>query len=542
MPAPAPNAQQKEQQVPLKIVGGVNFGRYDKISDENTYNFIVSDKFLVPYAGYKRVVEIGGTAEGRSIYSSRTGNFMLAVIGRQVIRLNPGANNTINAVIIGNLETSIGDVFMAENNGRQICITDQVYLYIFDYTGSPGTLSSSAPGGTITFPFPSPGYVSFQNGRFIVASLGTQNWVLSKFNDGTDWPTNDVAGASRIGVIQSKPGTIQAAVPVPGGGNNLLIFGSNVAESWQDLGLAVFPYQRNSTFNVDFGCLNASSIAELDNFIVWLAVNEQSGPTIMYTMGNQTKYVSTDGIDFKMANLTNPSNCSGFLFKQDGHLLYQFTFPDDNLSYAYDFNSSLFFTVTDENLNYHIAREVAFFGNDFYFVSLKGGNVYRFGTQYTDAEYASDDIKELPRIRICPPLRLTSQRYFIARSLGFTIENGQPNHITTVSYQPSDTGVDITTEDSDTIMTEDSIFITTEADASAPVVYEVRSEAVDLSISRDGGETFGSSYRIEMNKTGKRKSRFIFQRLGIVNDMTVQLRFSGFGRFVCTDGEIDVYQ
>jgi len=67
------------------------------------------------------------------------------------------------------------------------------------------------------------------------------------------------------------------------------------------------------------------------------------------------------------------------------------------------------------------------------------------------------------------------------------------------------------------------------------------SEAVDLSISRDGGETFGSSWRLNMNPTGKRKSRFIYQRLGIVNDATFQLRFSGFGRFVCTDGLLEIY-
>jgi hypothetical protein len=45
-----------------------------------------------------------------------------------------------------------------------------------------------------------------------------------------------------------------------------------------------------------------------------------------------------------------------------------------------------------------------------------------------------------------------------------------------------------------------------------------------------------------MNPTGQRKSRFIYQRLGIVNDATFQLRFSGFGRFVCTDGVLEVYQ
>ena len=98
----------------------------------------------------------------------------------------------------------------------------------------------------------------------------------------------------------------------------------------------------------------------------------------------------------------------------------------------------MFFNVSDEKLNYHIARQVVLFGNDYYFVSLNGGNIYRFGTQYTDAVYVNDGVltqKEIPRIRITPPVRLPSQRYFIAKSLGFTIENGQKNIKTLIPIQ-----------------------------------------------------------------------------------------------------------
>ncbi len=539
---PAPNAQQQIQEIPLEIVGGNSFGRYAKISDARTFNMIVSDDWLVPYAGYKRVVIVGEGTEGRGLYATSRAEIMLAVIGQEVVTIN--ADLTFN--IVGALDTSEGDVFIAENNGNQLCITDGVKVYIYNYVTTDFWTSvqsgGSAPALTFNFPFASPGYVSFQNGRFIIANLGTQQWILSGYNDGTSWPADDISGAAQIGVIQTKPGSIQAAVPVPGGSNNLLILGSNVAEPWQDLGLALFPYQRNSTSNVDFGCLNASSIGELDNQIVWLAVNEQSGPIIMVYYGGQTKAISTDGIDFKLADLTNPSNCSAFLFRQDGHLIYQFTFPDDNLSYAYDFNTSLFFTVTDDNLNYHIARQVVFFNNDYYFVSLKGGHVYRFGTQYTDAEYAADNIKELPRIRICPPLRLPTQRYFIGKSLGFTVENGQPNEITTTTTHPGSDGDSLATENLFNITTEDGVLIGTEMNEVPAVTYETRSEAIDLSISMDGGATFGSSERREMNKVGVRKSRLIWQRLGIANDAVYQIRFSGYGRWLATDGIVEIYQ
>lgn len=540
---PAPNAIQQVQEIPLQIVGGSNFGRFAKINNSQTWNFIVSDNFLVPYAGYETALILNSNQKGRGIYTTFNGDLMVCVIGGNVYKVQQASNGTLYSQYIASLDTSEGDVYIAENNSAQVCITDRVYVYVYNWsTGAFNKLTNAQFDYTI---YKSPGYVSFQNGRLIIACEGTFYWVLSGFNDALDWPNTGPAKPAQIGSIQTKPTTTKAAVPIPGGGNNLIVMGTNVAESWQDVGAALFPYQRGTTYNIDYGCLNASSIAELDNMIVWLGVNEQSGPVIMYATGSTTKSISTDGIDYVLSNLTNPENCTGFLFRQDGHIIYQFTFLDDNISYAYDFNTGLFFNVSDENLDYHIARQVVFFKNDYYFVSLDGGDVYRFGTQYTDAKYGTGETaiaKEIPRIRITPPIRLPSQRYFVAKSLGFTIENGQQNIKTLIPVSTNTLSQIIATESYVEITTELDNPIGVEANATQTEYVVNYSEAVDLSISRDGGETFGSSWRLNMNPTGKRKSRFIYQRLGIVNDATFQLRFSGFGRFVCTDGILEIYQ
>ncbi len=541
---PAPYLKQDIQEVPLKIVGGNNFGRYSKISTEQTWNMIVSDIGLVPYAGYAVAAVVGGTNKGRGVYVSTVENFLLAVIGNQVYRFAPDPFDNDADLIpnvpaaIGALDTSEGDVYIAENNGKEILITDGIYIYIYDYNSDTFYSSKAGSPNLVTFPFSASGYCSFQDGRFIVSVNGTQQWVLSAENDGLTWST---ASAS-VGEIQSKPGFIQAALPMPGGGNNLLVFGTNVAESWQDVGAALFPYQRNSTFNIDYGCVNPSTIAELENVVVWLAANEQSGPVIMYTQGSGIKSISTDGINFKLSELTNPSNCTAFLFKQDGHLIYQITWPSDNLSYAYDFNTSLFFTITDEDLNYHPARQVVFFNNNYYFVSLNSGNIYRFGTQYTSAQYEDEVQHIIPRIRITPPARLPSQRYFIGKSIGFTIENGEINPKETIVVIPGHQGTAITTETPADLLTEDGDIITTEFDESSGTTYVLSSAVIDVSISRDGGESFGSSVRVDMKDTGKRKSRLIWQRLGIVNDATFQFRFSGYKRFIAFDGVLEIWQ
>ncbi len=347
-----------KQQIPLKIVGGTHFGRYPKISVEQTFNMIVSDNALVDYAGYAAIAQFTQTTKGRGLHASTIGNFMLSVIGGQVYRIN---SDLVPFFIPGgNLDTTQGDVYIAENNNSEIAITDGVHIYVYNYFD--GTFKTSGIDFFFTYTFTfRPGYITFQNSRFIVAALGTNNWVLSELNNGTTWPSDP----SHIGLLQTKPDNVQAAIPFPGRGNLLFLMGSTVTESWTDTGAALFPYQRSSSFNVDYGCINPSTIAWQDNYIAWLGASEESGVVLLYTTGGETKQISTDGIDFQLSQLSHPEDCTGFMIKIDGHLMYHFTFNSDNLSYIYDFNTKTFFTVTDENLNYFIARQVVFFDNDY---------------------------------------------------------------------------------------------------------------------------------------------------------------------------------
>lgn len=514
--SPAPLSQVNPQIIPLPIAGGCHFGRYNKISNEQTWNMIVSDGALVDYAGYQNVFDepLVSSSVGRGIYSSSNGNRMIVVIGSAVysIILNT-VTSILESTFVGELQTSEGDVFIAENNNNEIAITDEKFMYVYNYKKQPaGPLWQSehtdvAPPynglpphiNRFYVPFVSPGYITFQNGRLIVADIVSQFYDLSGINDALDWDVKNTKNLAYQGSIGIKPDKVQAVVAFPGAGNNLAIFGHTVMELWQDVGNAIFPYQRSTTYNVDYGCLNASSIAALDSYIVWLSSNEQGGVTIMRVNGAAAREesISTDGIDYKLSNITDPTNCTGFLFRQDGHLIYQFTFPTDNISYIYDFDTKLFSNVSDENQNYHIARNVVFFNNNYYFVSLNDGNVYNFGTQFSNLQYSETNIQQMPRIRILPPIRLPSQRMFITKSIGFTVENGQYN--------------------------------------------DTMSECIDFRVSRDGGETFSSAIRNYMNPTGKRKSRMIFQRLGQANDLTAQIQFIGFGRFIAFDGVAEVY-
>lgn len=531
------------KELKLKMVGSTVFGRLPKISVEQTYNMIISDGFLVDYSGYAAILDLVHGGVGRGAYSSISGNFVIAVVSTGVFIIEPG----ISSQLVGNLLTSEGDVFIAENNAQQVAITDGSNIYVYDYSSDatvPRFKRGAVSGGDFELPAAliHPGYITFQNGRLLVAGLETNSWFLSDFNNALMWPDD----AQHVGVFQTKNDTVQAPIRFPGRGNLLFLFGSVVTESWTDVGAALFPYQKDSSFNMDYGTINAASIAGNEDILVWIAINEQSGPVLMYTNGGSIQRITTDGIDYQLANLSNPQDCYGFLFRQDGHQIYQFVFPTDNLSYIYDFNTKAFFTVTDENLDHHIAKRVVFFQGSYYFVSSKDGKFYEFNTNQTDFVYSLPndpilDVKSIPRIRICPPIRLSSQKSFITKNLQFTIEQGEPNTITEIpNYLPNSQSF-LTTEDGNVLTTEDGRALVTNQGVSL-IPFQIASQAVDLSISRDGGVTFGSSVRQNMNATGKRKSRFIYRQIGRANDLTPQFRFWGLSRFTCTDGIAEVYQ
>lgn len=515
--------------IPLVIAGSTKFGRFPKQSSEASYNLILSDDWMVPFAGYKNVSTISPTGEGRGLYSSSKQQNMFAVIDNNVWIFD----TSLGKRIIGKLQTYTGDVFIAENNKGQILFSDKQVLYVYDNTTSPPSFKTSGIDFIIDFV---PGYVSFQNGRFISPAadptVPSNNflWRLSSPNDGTSWPTGSQLSQFQ-GSLQTKPDKVVATIRFPGRGNLLLVFGATVTEQWYDVGAQLFPYQRSQSTNIDYGCLNPATIAESENIVAWVAANEKSGPVISYTNGGEVKHISTDGINFKLANLTDPTNCYGFMFKQDGHLFYVATWPTDKQSYAYDFNVDKFYTLSDENIDAFIAKKVVFFNNQYYFVSIRDGNLYQLSSDLNSYDYGNDNVFEIPRIRITPSIEMPDQSRFICGYSGFTVEQGQ------FDYNDVDTTFVLGTEDSDEISTQNHSLLIGGG-------YDYRSNVprIDMAVSKDGGVTYGSYVNNIMQPLGRRANKMIWWRLGASNSLVHQFRFYGFGRFVAYNGVSGITQ
>lgn len=556
------NRSQSFTEMPLNIVGSSIFGRYPKISIEKTYNMFMSDGWMVPYSGYQLAIAasvFSNGTEGRGLHTSVKFNRLITVVNSNVYLTNITFDQIKEKVIfsqaikIGELQTTTGVVYISENNKPQILFSDNTALYLYDPTASPSFQ-------TITTNF-IPGFIDFHDTYFLCAAsadgfytpAANNTWRLSAQNDGSSWPDN----AANIGLLQTKPDNTQAVVRFPSKGNMIFVFGKTVTEPWFDVGYQLFPYQRNTSFNVDYGCLNPRTIASMDELVVWLGVNEKGGPVIMYSDGGMPEQITTDGIDYLLSNFQDPSDSQGFIYRQDGHIFYHINFYTDNVSLFYDFNTKKFYHACDENGNYFIASIVAFFNNQYYFLSRNNGNLYAFDTIFT-----TYDGLEIPRIRTCKNIRNIKQEYFIINDIGFTIESGNTNYLeqdlgpiylTTEDgkkYITEGDPIFIQTEDGNLFVTEDGIQLVSEQVDATSFEYLIAEQdfiehgvpRVDLSVSIDGGEHFSSYDAQYLPPIGQRKNKLAWWQLGAANDFVCQFRFWSLGRFVITDGVVNTRQ
>jgi hypothetical protein len=428
---------------------------------------------------------------------------------------------------------------MDENLSSQVILVDGTSTaYIYNYDPAVDIMAPAVRDGTAqTFIY---NYVTYQNTYFIFGNGMTDNsgsqWYVYKsgFNPTTKANPFNITFVETL-TLQTKPDFAKAAIRIPGHGNNLLVLGSIVAEIWTSVaGIQI--YQRMSSINIDYGVASVSTIAASDDMVAWLGINEKSSPAIMVMAGGGAERISTDGIDYLLGLVKHPDQSTAMFYRQDGHVFYILTFfnPADNFSIMYDFTTAKFFDLTDWDFTYHPARQMAYFNNQIYFASIKQGSLMRIGTDITSISTNAQNDYEIPRVRKCDTFRLPGSDRFIVNQFSFTIENG---------VEP---GVDFSVECEGFILGEVSGLIMYSED-DEPLLLEGGScqfyqPRIDVTISKNGGETYSNAIPYYMHATGQYKNQPRFNQLGEANQFTVQMRFWGFGAVVVNNGFLEVRQ
>ncbi len=439
----------------INLVGSTKFGRYPFISTEETFNFIISDECLVPSRGHNKLLQLNPNAtESRAIFRSTTYDHVIVVVNHKVYAVSENFQYSI----VGILETSSGFVSIAENLSQQIAIADGAKIYVYNWFTQD--FSTVDPGFL-------PIYLNSIDNYMIAAARDDTRWYLSDLGNALVWP-ND---ANTVGRVQNEADHVQAIGKV---GSQIYTIGEVHTQLWTDVGSSPFPFLSSKSVTIPYGTQAVGSIAMGFERIVWLASNATSAPTLIVSFGGKEKEILGDGLEFQLDNLTNINDAVGFLYEEYGHIIYQITFRSDNLTIAYDFMTKQIFTFTDENLNFHIAKQSVFFNNKNIFISLIDGFIYE-----ASAEITTYSGKIIPRIRKPNNFRLSSYKSFMVHNIQVVMAQGQ---------------------------------------------NKVGGRLL-LSISRDGGHSYGTVVGKDLKSLGNRINRMAFYALGSANDIVYQFRW-----------------
>lgn len=528
------------QEVGINVVGSSMFGINPKINAERTYNMYISDGWLTSFPGFKKIVELQSnenvSVQGRGLFRSIRGRLIIAVVGKSVYKLDP----IIGVSFIDTIDTSSGRVFIDENLSGQIAIVDGLNLYIYNRNNNALT-KQSVPGSLV------PNYVVYHNTYFLigngdVSGNGAKWFAFSYATDNTVTETYELA-------LQTKSDYAIAVNRLPGKGNNVIVFGTSVAEIHNNVG-GLQGYQRVSTINIDYGCLNVDTIASSDTFVCWLGSNESNAPVIMVFDGSQAIPISSDGINHFLNSLSYPEQSNGFIFRTDtGHLQYVLTFYNeaDSTTLMYDFNTKMFFHLSNHCLDYHPARKVIHVNNTSYFVSFDNGCLYELNSKYKTLDenivnedndnYKSYLNRVMPRQRICKSVRLKNAERFRARRVTLTVQQGLDLEHTELANL--NRGVDyLIDEDGDQLITETGDQMIGESQ----IDYLIYQPGIDFSFSKDGGVTYSNEVRNILQYTGHRVNQLTWDRMGTANDFTPKFKFWGKYDYFVGDATLEVTQ
>ena len=373
------------------------------------------------------------------------------------------------------------------------------------FNGS-GTLPTGTPAIAkgVTYYVTSVGSI---NTFTISTTPGGANITFSTFGSGSIFVTNN--GQLQLGTISSHPGNIVGCKTLH---RRIFLFSANYTEVWENAGQGTnLPIRRNNSLLMEVGTPALASIAVGFDSMFFLAQDKDGLAGVMGVQGSQSQLASNRALDFQLAQyaanvLTGVADARGILIKENGLIFYRLNFTLANHTYVLNVSMSqpgdpLWHEEQVLNGDRHPAQSHAYHGGVNYYADYKRTLFYM-----VDSTNSTNNGETIERIRIGK--QITPEGYNRIRVDRFQVDllQGQED-ITTFE------DLDLLTESLEPILTEDNINIILgseqqlEVGGGQPVVF--------LSISKDGGQTYGNRLRGNMGKLGQLTYRTVWRKLGV---------------------------
>ena len=418
------------------------------------------------------------------------GNLIYVVAGNVLYSVD-SAGVTIS---LGVLEINGSTLVGISDNGVQLGIVDGLHLYCYtivtglyaqsalNIAGSFGIVSdANFPTGATS--------IDFLDGRNIVNRPNSRQTYVSEQYDLTAW--TNVSSLPTYMTKENSTDLLQAVSVLNG---NIILWGVQSIEFWQDVGSFPNPFARVSGASQTWGLAALHSVAQLNNTAIFLGQNPQGGIQVLMLNGYTPVRVSTSDIEDIITGFSTWQDATALTYIVAGHPMYQLNFPTANRSFLYDALTSVWQEVQTG-------------------LDLQARHLANIGITFNTYNYVADSTS--PNI-----YQLSTQAY---------TDNGTPIKRQVVSRHISDEG---------NVFGIDELYIDLETgvglqsgQGSAPQIV--------LETSKNGGRTFGPQRWVSIGAVGQFLSpRAIWRRLGMGRDFVFRLTLTDPVKFTIIKGSV----
>jgi hypothetical protein len=329
----------------------------------------------------------------------------------------------------------------------------------------------------------------------------------------TDLASPNLPGQLQQGQINSHPGNIVGCRTLH---RRVFLFSNFYTEVWENAGIGTnLPLRRNNGLLMEYGTPSVASIVTGFDKLMFLSQDRDGLGSVMEVIGTESVPVSTRALDFQLAQYASNgqiSDAKGIFVKENGIIFYRLNFTAANHTFVY--NVTLSDPSADEGKLWH-EEEVLdgdrhpaqthgyFNGNNYY------GDYHLPILYQVDSSFVTNNGEAIPRIRIgrcfVPPTynRLRIDRFMLDVIQGQSLVTNLNGILMLLA------------ENNNVIDTENGLDILLESSTNLPI-YSTVNPTVFLSISKDGGVTYGYRNTAQMGAIGQRTFRTVWRKLGTI--------------------------
>lgn len=316
--------------------------------------------------------------------------------------------------------------------------------------------------------------------------------AITLTTNGTPTNTITVSGQLQFGSITSHPGTIVACRTLH---RRIFLFSQFYTEVWENAGLGTnLPFRRNNSLLMEVGTAAIGSVAVGFDRMFFLAQDRDGLAGVMEVRGTESLLVSNRALDYQLAQYaatTGVGDARGILIKENGLIFYRLNFTTSNHTFVLNVSMSTADAPKwheEEVLNgdRHPAQTHAYFDGVNFYGDYSKALFYIVNDQTT-----TNNGQQIRRMRIGRQMtpegynRLRIDRWqldllqgaLVTNPMGFT-KLPVLNDVLTTPFAPN----------------------------AQPTVY--------LSVSKDGGQSYGPNLHATMGKVGERTHRTIWRKIG----------------------------